>query len=248
MNNEYSENLKYQLLIQDQLKSDPDNFCTFRREKQLDFLFQELDLKSKKESLSVLDLCCGYGRLIYFLNEFDSRHKYHGIDYTEILVNKGAELFSSNDNISFELNNAYEISKKYSKTFDISILHKTLSWLPYYHNIIKELISVTKDKIYITSLFWEGDIDFLTKVYESPETNTDKFLYMNTYSLPSFTRFCLSHGAKKVTSIPMNINLDLERGDNNVLHTFTVKTANQDYLEFTGAVSLNWRLVTIHLS
>lgn len=245
--NEFLENKKYKDYIENKLSVNEADFCTFRKEKQLDYIFASLSGDFAKKNQQILDLCCGYGRLIYFLNQFDGEQFYHGIDYTEGLIKKGQSMFQENKNISFELGNAYEISKKYQKHFDISIMHKTLSWLPYYKEVIPELIKVTKNKIYVTSLFSESDVDFICKVKENPSSDDSNYLYMNTYSLPAFTKFCLENGAKSVKGTPMKIDVDLPKSNDKSLSTYTVKDETGNRLEFTGAILLNWMLVEIDL-
>lgn len=247
MSDEFLENQKYKDYIENKLSTNEADFCTFRKEKQLDYIFASLGPDLGIKNQKILDLCCGYGRLIYFLNQFDEQQSYYGIDYTEGLVERGQLMFKDNKNISFELGNAYEISKKYNKQFDISILHKTLSWLPYYKEVIPELIKVTKNKIYITSLFSERDVDFLCKVQESPGSDDSNYLHMNTYSLPAFTKFCIENGAKSVKSTPMKIDVDLPRASEKHLSTYTVKDETGQRLEFTGAILLNWMLIEIIL-
>lgn len=248
MSSEREENDKYKKTILSILKNNENDFCTFRKEKQLDFIFASLDrIVGNRQSLSFLDLCCGYGRLIHFLQLWNNKQNYLGVDYLDELTSRGKSIFKDFDNISFETSNAYEISKKYTKQFDVSIIHKTLSWLPYYENVVKELIAVTKESIIITSLFWEGDIDFIVKCNENASIS-DNFSYLNTYSFPKFEKFCMKNGARKVYCTPMKLNFDLEKTANlNELSTYTLKQTDNSRLEINGPIIQNWMLVQIDL-
>jgi ubiquinone/menaquinone biosynthesis C-methylase UbiE len=223
-------------------------FCPFRKEKQMDYLFSFLIKDFKIKGLRVLDACCGYGRLIHFLNEFDPKQFYVGIDYVQELIDQGKEKFSDSENVSFICYDVRKLSKKFKKEFDISINYKTLSWLSYYEEILSQLVKVSKRKIYLTSLFCDGDIDFITKVYQNTLSKNVNCSYLNTYSFPKFEKYCHSLGAKKINSIKMKVDFDLPKPKNiNKLQTYTVLTQKRERIEITGSVILNWRLVEIVL-
>lgn len=246
---EVLENQKYKNVIKTALQEGSD-FCPMRKEKQMDYLFAALVEDFEKKNLQILDACCGYGRLIYFLNKFDPEQFYTGIDYLQELVDKGKNMFSESSNITLSCLDVFEISNSYLKEFDIAINYKTMSWLPYYSKLMKELFAVTKSKIYITSLFYDGDFDFITKIYaDAQNCDDDNFTYLNTYSLPKFKKYCLSLGAKHVNAIDMNVDFDLPEPDNiNKLQTYTVLKNDGSRLEITGSVILNWKLVEVVLN
>jgi hypothetical protein len=165
------------------------------------------------------------------------------------LVEKGKIHFKNCPQVSFETMNAFDISKTYEKAFDITVIHKTVSWLPYYENILKEAFKVSRKRIYVTSLFWDGDIDFITKIIKNASMgDADNFSYINTYSLPKFRNFCVKLGAKEVLYENMNIDVDLEKNTkSDQLQTFTQKTMDNKRIEFTGPLQLNWKLIEVVL-
>ncbi|MBT7610943.1 MAG: class I SAM-dependent methyltransferase [Bacteriovoracaceae bacterium] len=245
---ENTDNLKYKEFIHNEIKRDKESFCPIRRERQFNFLWPKIKENISEGRTSFLDLCCGHGRLIHFLEKDFSYLKIHGIDYVEEFINDAKEKFANNSNITFELGDAFNLSEGHKKKFDCTINYKTLSWLPYYTRVIEEMIKVTKSRIYITSLFWDGDIDFITKIYNNASENDQTHVYLNTYSLPKFKNFCLNKGAKEVLSTDMRLDIDIEQKDNqNELHTFTRKLETGDRIELTGAVALNWKLIEIVL-
>jgi ubiquinone/menaquinone biosynthesis C-methylase UbiE len=247
---ERSENEKYKNFINAQLKEDENLFCALRKEKQLDYLFPKLERDLREGGINqLLDLCCGYGRLVYFLNEKFPQLRIHGIDYMETMVEKGKNQFKDRLHISFEAKNAFDLSQFYDKSFDVTVIHKTISWLPYYESILTEAIKVSRKKIYITSLFWEGDIDFITKIFKNASAGDfDNFSYINTYSLPKFRSFCFEMGVKNVLVENMYIDVDLEKNlESDKLQTYTAKTKDDFRLEFTGPIQLNWKLIEIVL-
>ncbi|OGC08513.1 hypothetical protein A2230_08350 [candidate division WOR-1 bacterium RIFOXYA2_FULL_36_21] len=245
--NERSENLIYKDVIKATLYDNKDDFCPLRKEKQMDYLFSLLKEDFEKKNQKILDACCGYGRLIHFLNEFDTNQFYTGVDYVDELINQGKKHFTNNKNIDFEVYDIMKLSDKYHKAFDITINYKTLSWLPYYKTILTELIKATKNKIYITSLFYDGDVDFITKIYSNASKGTaDNYTYLNTYSFPKFKKYCESIDVKEINSINMKLDFDLPESNNmNDLQTYTVSTKSGDRLEINGNVILNWKLIQL---
>lgn len=247
--NEIVENQNYKGIIELSLEKNKDTFCPFRKEKQMDYLFSFLTKDFANKKLKVLDACCGYGRLIYFLNESFPDQNYIGIDYVKELIKEGRERFLNFENVKFEQFDVMQLSKKYKKKFDISINYKTLSWLPYYTTIIDQLVRATKNKIYITSLFYDGDIDFITRIYpDAQNAGENSYSFLNTYSFPKFKKFCLSLNVKEVNAIDMKLDFDLAKPDDaNILQTYTLVTQSGERLELTGNVILNWKLVEIVL-
>lgn len=246
---EVKESRAYSAFVEKAVAESPDSFCSFRKEKQMDYLFRHLKKDFAEKNQKVLDICGGYGRLLHFLQELDGQQEYYCLDQSEALVRMARERFAGLDNIHCEVADLYALAGDYQKKFDVTILYKTLYMLPYYRKPIEELVKVTKKKIYITSPFFEGDIDFLTKIY--PDASGDdegNFAYCSIYSMPKFTAYCESLGVKQVDFEPMPIDFDLPApADKNVLQTRTELTANGERLEICGTVVLNWKLVTLTL-
>lgn len=237
-----NENEKYKEQCENMYKNG--TFCKLRYEKQMEYLFSKLEYDFKDQKLNVLDACCGYGRLIYFLNKFNNKQHYTGVDYSKTLINQAKKSFKEFKNISFTVQDIFNLPDKYEKEFDITINYKTLSWLPYYEECIKNLIKVTKNKIYLTSLFNEGSFESITKIY----TNSDNYTYLNTYSLPKFKTFVEGCGAKVIDTIPMHLDFDLEKPkDKNEIATYTELLKNDERLEITANTLLNWKLIIIKI-
>lgn len=220
------------------------NFCPFRHEKQMDYLFSFLKDDFKKKN-KVLEAGCGEGRLLFYLNEFNNQQEYFGIDYIQKNISKAKQNLKHVKNLKLSVDDFYNISKKYKKQFDISISYKTLSWLPDYKEVMKELMKVTKNKVYITSLFSDNDFSSFTKIYDH---NNKTFTYLNTYSFKEFKNFCINNGAKKIRFINMKLDIDLPENKNKkILQTYTKRTINGENLEITANSILYWKLVIIEV-
>jgi len=242
-----AKNNNYRVQIKSQLKKDAASFCTFRKEEQMDYLFDAL-AKQISENDLVLDACCGYGRFVHFLIKRFPKISLHGVDYVEELIQLAKENFKNQSNVTFECKDIFTIANDYPKHFDYSICYKTIYVLPDYKEIIKVLFSVTKKKVYITCPFYDGNLEFLSKINLSPqESRAENFAILNIYSYPQFEKFCLSSGAKSVKSWEMSISHPLNKSNPDTMHTYTEEIVDGKYIEINGIFLLNWKLVEINL-
>ncbi len=200
------------------------------------------------KQLNILDACCGIGHISSLLNSISQNSKILGIDQTQYLIDEAKKLNNS-PNISFECSDIYDSVKKFPKFFDVAVCWKTISWLPYYDEIIKNLFSMTKKEIFLSSLFYDGDIDFEIKVREyKKESGKDNFNhYYNVYSLPHFQEFVYDLGAKNVQVYDFDIDIDLENQDSDFIRTHTIKTENGKRLQVSGTILMNWKIIKITL-
>lgn len=203
----------------------------------------------KTKDLKILDACCGIGYISYFLSELSSNSTFFGVDQTPYLIEEAKKLCSNKKNISFEVADIYDLPSRFPKKFDVSISWRTLSWLPYYDQMIKDLIAVTKDHIFLSSLFYDGDIDFEIKVREfQKETGKEHFNdYYNVYSFPRFQRFVYELGAKNIEAYDFEINTDLPKPQIDQMGSYTVKLEDGKRLQISGAVILTWKIIRIDL-
>ncbi len=234
------ENRRYQASIKCSLKRG--DFCNFRLEEQMKALFTLLKKDFLKHN-KVLEAGCGPGRLIYFLNKFNNQQEYYGLDYLKENVVLARKLFKEQLNIKIFKGDLYDLGKKYKKYFDIIISYKTLPWLPEYQQVMKELISAAKKKIYLTALFIDGNFSFTVKV---ANLDNKTLTYLNTYNQNEFKNFCLKNGATRVNFHDFKLKINLPKPQNmKSLKTYTQKLTTGQNLEITGVVVLNWKLVEV---
>ena len=218
--------------------------------RELDKFLEELMtpyIKNKK--LKILDAPCGIGHISYFLSELSPESSFFGVDQTPFMIKEAKKLCSDKTNISFEVGDVYDLPKKFSKTFDITINWRTVSWIPYYDEMIKALIHITKDHIFLSSLFYPGDIDFEIKVRDfQKEVGKEHFnYYYNVYSYPKFEKYVKSLGVKNIESYDFDIKIDVPKPPNDQLGSYTVKLANEKRLQLSGAIVLFWKVIRIDL-
>ena len=149
----------------------------------------------------------------------------------------------------FEVGDIYDIKQKYKKEFDVSVSWKTISWLPHYEQMLKDLIDMTKNHIFLSSLFYDGDIDFEIKVREfKKESGKNNFnRYYNVYSLPQFKKFIYSLGIKNVKVYDFDIGIDLEKPPIDVMGTYTEKLDSGKRIQISGAVVMSWKIIRIDI-
>lgn len=203
----------------------------------------------QKRKLNILDACCGIGHLDFFLSQISPESHFLGIDKTPYLIEEAKILCRDLKNVEFRLLDVANLSREYKKEFDISICWKTVSWLPRYEPVIRELMQVTKESVFVSSLFYSEDIDFEIKVREyQSEAGRDGFnMYYNVYSYPRFEDFCLKCGAKKVVPYDFEMGIDIPKPKKNFMGTYTLKLENGKRIQISGAVLMSWKVIRIDL-
>ena len=135
------------------------------------------------------------------------------------------------------------------KIFDITVCWKTLSWFDYYEDLLVGLINSTKKHIFISSLFFDGDIDFEVKVREfNKEAGKKGFnKNYNVYSLPQFKRFALKKGVKKIDVVDFDISINIEKPPINEMGTYTITEKNGHKVQISGAIVQFWKIIRLDL-
>lgn len=201
-----------------------------------------------KNNLKILDACCGIGHIDYFLSELNYSNEFLGIDQTPYLIDEAKKLCNKK-NVSFKKGDIYDLPKKYPKYFDVTINWKTISWLPHYDEFIKSLFKITKSHIFLSSLFYDGDIDFEIKVREYKKESGKKHFnfYYNVYSFPRFREYLHSLGAKKIKAYNFEINKDIPKPPIDQMGTYTMKLENGKRIQISGAVVMMWKIIHIEI-
>jgi SAM-dependent methyltransferase len=212
--------------------------------------FEEL-IGPHLDGSSVLDACCGIGDLIYFLAQLNANAVFTGVDKAEFLIDEARAHFPDNPRVSFQPGDIYALSEQFGqKSFDLSVCKQTLSWLPGYEEPVAQLMTVARRAVFISSLFYDGRIDFETRVREyTTDAGRDGYnAFYNVYSFPIFREFCLSRGAKDVVGFDFNIGIDLPQpADPDRMGTYTVQLQSGERLQISGALLMPWKIVRIDL-
>lgn len=203
----------------------------------------------QNKKLKILDACCGIGHVTNLLSEISNESQIVGIDQSGYLIKDAKKLFKDKKNVTFEVGDIYDIKEKHTKEFDVAINWKTISWLPYYDQMLKDLIDMTKNHIFLSSLFYDGDIDFEIKVREfKKESGKNDFnRYYNVYSLPQFKKFVYSLGVKDIKVYDFDIGIDLGKPPLDIMGTYTEKLDNGKRIQISGAVVMSWKIIRIDI-
>jgi SAM-dependent methyltransferase len=196
------------------------------------------------ERLKVLDVACGIGHLTLTLAEALPNADLLGVDHDPLLVEEAKRLAGDHPRVGFDVGDIYELGEL--GTHDIVVNWKTLSWLPTYELALEALLGATGRHLFLSSLFYEGDIDFEIKVRQHAKARKGGtgFQYYNVYSLPRFEEVARSLGAR-VTNYDFEIGIDLDPPDRDVMGTYTVRTDAGRRLQISGAVVMSWKILRL---
>jgi SAM-dependent methyltransferase len=193
---------------------------------------------------SVVDLGCGTGAATAFLARSFTNTKWIGIDSNEKLVTVANDLASNLalDNLSFE--NGDFVSSPLRPSLGNAISLQTLSWLPDFNGALSNVLSTLKPSWFaFSSLFYEGDISAMTRVYLH---KTHEVVHYNTISLPSLSRLAEDLGYSISKYHPFDIPIALSKPSNqDIMGTYTLDVAeneshNSRRIQISGPVLMSW--------
>lgn len=139
----------------------------------------------------------------------------------------------------------YRIDKKWQEKFDGIISFQTLSWLPEYKEPIKKLVELRPNWIAISSLFYDGDIEYTNKVKNYYRPKADKpytECYYNIYSINRVREFFAELGYKKFEYVPFEIDIDLPKTTKDI-GTYTTKTEDGKRIQISAGLMLPWYFI-----
>ncbi len=201
------------------------------------------------EPLDIVDACCGIGHLIHGLHAAFPQHRYLGFDETPYLIDEAQKLCDGIEHVRFDVDDLFALPHSFEKAFDIAISWKTLSWLPDHEEALRALMKLARSHIFVSSLFYEGDIDFEIKVkeYQKERGASGASTYYNIYSLPRFERTARALSAQKIEVVNFDIGIDLPRGNVDVMGTYTVPLKDGRRMQMSGALPMPWKIIHIEL-
>lgn len=208
-------------------------------------LFEQLVAPHLTSNTSVLDAGCGLGDLSYFLDILGTGAKFLGIDADEVRIEAAREAVPS---IDFQTSDFSSLLGTFGpKSFDVIVSKAVVSWMPHYAETMRIFLSVARRSMFISSLFYEGKIDYEIKVNQHIRGDAER-AYYNIYSFPIFREFCLENGAREVICHDFDIEIDLpNRGLPDRMGTFTLRLDTGRRLQVSGALLLPWKIIEIHI-
>lgn len=197
----------------------------------------------------ILDMACGAGaNTIYMANRFRNDW-FVGVDYNEEYIDYG----NSQIKKRVKYNNCKLIEGDW---FDLNIDWKpdgiigfqALSWFPEYEKPLKALAALNPGWIAVSSLFYEGDIDYSIKLknYYRAAENSYEEMYYNIYSLPRVQKCFKEQGYNNFKFIKFEIDIDLPRPDTMDIGTYTINTEDGKRIQISGGLMMPWYFVVAY--
>jgi hypothetical protein len=194
----------------------------------------------------VLDIATGAGANMQHLAALFPAAKWTGLDMEADLLDAGRQRLDPSRFTLVE-GDLFNLQEPFGqKRFDISFSIHALSVVDDYEQPVEQMLAVTKDWLFILSLFSDTDLDaFIQLVGRRPGYSDGLHVPYNVYSLPRFREFCERLGAREVIAEPFEIDIDLPRPQHKGIGTWTRRTADGHRLEFSGPLLLSWWMVAV---
>ncbi len=205
-------------------------------------IFQYLKLNN----LKTIDLACGNGANLTFLKKKYKNKKYClGIDFNKKLIKKALKNKDYHD-LDFQYGNILNLKKSLANKFQLVTSFQTLSWMEDYTRAVNEMIKLRSDYIFISSLFWEGLIDFKIQVKELKDKSYKRRLvdssYYNIYSINNFINLFKHKKYKLFFCKKFEIKKKIKKDQKNKMGTYTIKNKKK-FIQISGPLIMNWYFI-----
>ncbi len=202
----------------------------------IEFLKSNIEIANK--SMKVLDLGCGSGANIFWMNKSFPHCLYLGVDLNPELIRIGEEKLNLK-NVVFKASNFFEITDK----ADLVCSFQILSWLEY--NLIPRFLELnfklSNKYVFLTSLFNEDNLNIEINVNDFC---IDKKVYYHHISLDWLEKFSNDSNFRIKKAQKFDIDIDLEKNIKG-RGTYTVKTIDGKRLQFSSTIFMPWYFVLL---
>lgn len=193
----------------------------------------------------ILDLACGGGaNEYYFANKYPSA-EFIGMDIDTSLFCLFHKYGGSLKNVTLIGGDWFNISEQHIGKYNGVISLQSLSWLPEWEKPLEEICKLQPQFIAMSSLFYEGNIDYCIKLknFERPENNKKySECYYNIYPLPKI-QFFLDERGYKMEYEPFEIDIDIPKPKSKDIGTYTIKTEDGKRLQISAAMLMPWYFI-----
>jgi len=201
-----------------------------------------------KEKMNYLDVGCGKGGSIFYLNQQVSNNEYTGIDVNSELISSGNSVFQEKNltNCKLLVRNLYEENKDLEKKFDCVLSFQTLSYLPECIVPIKQMSKMAKSWVACSSLFFDGELNCTVNIEDNNQPLSNGLpnnLFYNVYSLSKVRKCFKECGFSKFSFIPFEIDVDLEKTNPRGKGSFTKKLESGKRIIFSGPLHMPWHFI-----
>ncbi len=194
----------------------------------------------------ICDIACGGGANLAYLSRRYKNSRFTGIDISHPLICYGAEKLRDEVNCELYQGDWFHLDTKWRDQFDGIISFQTLSWLSEYHEPLRQLAELNPKWIAISSLFYEGDIEYsitLKNYYRVSNGKEYEKQYYNIYSLIRVRKHLETLGYREFHFIPFEIDIDLPKPESMDVGTYTIKTEENKRLQISAALMMPWYFI-----
>ena len=191
---------------------------------------------------NILDMACGAGANMHYAAQRFPSSSFTGIEINAELVDIGGKLLASKNSQNARLleGDWLALGDGHKNKYDGVINLQTLFMFPDWKEPIAKLIELNPKWIAITSIFYEGPIDCISRIVDQT-THSEHF--MNVFSLPPIKSYCEEYGYTNFYAVPYGIDIDLPKSDDGGMGTFTEKLENGSRLQISGPKLMPWYFI-----
>lgn len=200
----------------------------------------------------ILDMACGAGaNMLYMANRHENIH-FVGMDIEQDCIdyaNQMLEECSKYKNCTFNREDWFKIDSKWLNEFDGVISLQSILMFPDYRDALSKLADLNPDWIAFSSLFYEGEIEYVNRIrnYYRPLNGKEYTeYYYNIFSIIRCREFMKELGYHNFEYMPYEIDIDIPKADNMDGGTYTVNTAEGKRIQISGALMMPWYFVVAY--
>lgn len=139
--------------------------------------------KYYRPGMKVLDAGCDSGVYAHSFFLMDKDVDYMGVDITPLYIDMAREHFKEYGNMKFEVGDITNLDEFKDDQFDLTFCFNVIRHLPGYEDALNELMRVTKEYIFIKSLFGDETVLNIVKGNLMDDGCEDLEFYDNMYSM-----------------------------------------------------------------
>lgn len=203
---------------------------------------------------SLLDVACGAGANVYHMLRRWPDCNVTGVDLDESLLEYARAKLPREfaGRCRYEQANLFDLPTKYEPdAFDITTLMQTLLLFgpDEYAEVIRSLMKVTSEWIFLSSLFTDKQMDVTSQIRDYVRFGPDskEYISYNVLCMSRFRRVCDQLGVKEIIFRDFWISVDLSGPAAGGIGTYTVRRDDGRRLQFSGAVFMPWKFAALRL-
>lgn len=200
----------------------------------------------------VLDMACGGGANTLYMGNRYENIQFVGMDIEQEYIDYDNEMLGEHSkygNCEFRIGDWFNIDPKWINVFEGIVSFQSVLMFPDYREALSKLAALQPDWIAFSSLFYEGDIEYVNKFrnYYRPSNGKEYTeCYYNIHSTIRCKEFMKELGYCNFEYMPFEIDIDIPRTDSKDIGTYTVKTEEGKRIQISGGLMMPWYFVVAY--